>query len=178
MVFLCPLFLQPRKQLCQWLHVHPWGIYIQAFTMGSDFTKLRYRHWHYAREEGEKLYSDHSRLSLPGNYLQWWAIPKTQERWERAGFAHAVGLKCEQAALARTAWARWRQGMAVGLPSAARRLNSWEWCSRNIFFWVFVGFARLLYVCMYIRGCRVVYDALGQCVSQKSPRHKMGKGRK
>ena len=36
--------------------------YIQAFTKGNDFTKLGCCHWHYAREEGEKLHLDHSRL--------------------------------------------------------------------------------------------------------------------
>lgn len=68
-------------------------------------------------------------------------------------------------------------GAALGLPSAACSLNSWEWASRNRSFRVSVGFAWLLYMCaridvpVYLRYWR-------QWTSRDSQRPQVGKGRR
>lgn len=58
--------------------------------------------------------------------------------------------------------------MAVGLPSAARRLNSWQVGVRKSSLRAVVGFAWLLNVYIYVCRCPGVYEAFGAARVMKS----------
>lgn len=141
-------------------------------------------HWRYAREEDEKLCSDHSRLHRPDFT---WQLPAVMGNTQTPGevgksrICSCCGAEAWESAACKGSLSSVERsrGMAIGLPSAARRLNSWERSSRNISFWwcwVCTAFVRVC-VCIYV-DVTLYMMRLGQCVSWKSLRHNMGKGRK
>lgn len=123
--FLCPLFVHPGSSSAT--NACPSsGILLPDSHHGLHFTKLREL---LAGKKGENLcpQQSHWQAELPWQFLNGWVAPKIQERSICAGF----GAGCEQELLSRVSSVPGAE-MAIEMPSAARRVNSWHRGSRRI----------------------------------------------